>query len=78
MDGSTTVDQTRATGPTNEIGGISNTVGDTVAPSYDTAGNSTVTPSAVDPSVGLSVQVDGWNHVTHVWDASWSSHSVDI
>ena len=64
VDGSTTIDQTRTAGPTNEIAAVSSSVGDMAAPSYDAAGNSIITPSAVDPSVGLRVQVDGWNHVT--------------
>ena len=47
--GTTTVDQTRTSNSTNEIDSLTNTVGDTVAPEYDAAGNENVTPSPLDP-----------------------------
>ncbi len=45
VSGTTTVDQTRSANSTNEIATLTNTVGDTVAPEYDAAGNETQTPS---------------------------------
>ena len=71
----TTLDQTRTPGLTNEISTLTNTTGEAWAtPQYDAAGNETVTPSPLNPTDALNVQVDAWNHVTHVWDAG----SIDV
>ena len=68
VDGSTTVDQTSTFGPTNQVQDFS---GDGWAtPSFDAAGNATATPDPLAPTTGLNVQVDGWNNVTNVSNAS--------
>jgi YD repeat-containing protein len=68
VGGTTEVDQTRTANSTNEISSVTNATGETAwaAPEYDAAGNETQTPSPLDPTQALAIQVNGWGQVTHV------------
>ena len=68
--GTTTLNQSRASSPVNEITGITETTGPSwVDPAYDAAGNTTTFPQPASPTLGLTATHDAWNRMTSVKNA---------
>lgn len=69
--GTTILNQTRTTSPTNEISGVSASVGPTwTTPAYDLAGNMMTIPIPTNLTSGCSAVYDAWNRLVSLSNGS--------